>query len=206
MKKQDRILVGCLAAFALLVLVVGLIPQIGIGKQVIPQVSDTFPASQPVAQGIPADSNYSPSVIEKTDKYLSANPAGSYLLVITPNNTYSPIPLNEDNSFRITQPDGSENTVHIGVDTFWMEESNCDNQDCVKEGVVTLDNKNSRVLLNMVICLPHHLTLEMLTPEEARTSLIDLYAEQEAYQAAIEEYRPMHPEIASETAAVQNEG
>ena len=57
-----------------------------------------------------------------------------------------------------------------------MESSNCDNQDCVGQGEVTLENRDSRILFNMVICLPHRLTLELLTREEAEARLLEAYA------------------------------
>ena len=48
-----------------------------------------------------------------------------------------------------------------------MQFSTCDNQSCVQQGEVTLDNRDSRVLGNMIICLPNEVILEVLTPEEA---------------------------------------
>ena len=89
---------------------------------------------------------------------------------------YSPIPLNGDNSFRIAQQDGSENVIHIGENSFYMESSNCKNQNCVGQGEVTLENRESRPLFNMVICLPHNLSLELLTREEAEARLLEMYA------------------------------
>ena len=48
-----------------------------------------------------------------------------------------------------------------------MEKSNCEGQDCVDEGEVTLENRQERILGNMVICLPHQLMLYLITREEA---------------------------------------
>ena len=69
---------------------------------------------------------------------------------------------------RQTLPDGSEwvNVVHLTPEGFWMESSNCEGQDCVEEGTVTLENREERILGNLVICLPHELVLELLTREE----------------------------------------
>lgn len=119
--------------------------------------------------------------------FLEEYPAESYLLLTTANGIYSPIPLNEENSFKVKQKDGSENTVHIGKNSFYMESSNCDNQNCVGEGEVTLENRDSRILYNMVICLPHQISLELLTPAETQERLLELYAGQEAYLAAQQE-------------------
>lgn len=151
---------------------------------------------------IQSDDNqkFSESVITAANEYLSANPAESYLLVKTNQSAYSPIPLNEENSFTITQPDGSKNVVHIGKNSFYMESSNCENQNCVEEGEVTLENMNSRILLNMVICLPHQLSLEMLTPEGAKEALLQMYAQQETYYKAMEDYLNSLPENQNNTA------
>ena len=138
--------------------------------------------------------NAAEAVREAARAYLEEYPAEAYLLVTTNNGVYSPIPLNGENAFRVKQGDGSENVVHIGKNSFYMESSNCDNQNCVGEGEVTLENRDSRILFNMVICLPHRLSLEFLTPAETESQLKKLYSEQEAYQAELEAYLASHPE------------
>ena len=45
---------------------------------------------------------------------------------------------------------------------------------------MTLDNRDSRIMLNMVICLPHNLKLELLSRAETETLLTELYMEAEA--------------------------
>ena len=67
-----------------------------------------------------------------------------------------------------------------------MEASNCENQNCVQQGEVTLENRDSRALLNMVICLPHNLTLELLTPAETQSRLLELYEQEAAAQPEAE--------------------
>ena len=57
------------------------------------------------------------------------------------------------------------NTIHVTPDSIWMEHSTCDNQDCVMQGTVSLDNMETRVLSNMIICLPNEVVLELHTPE-----------------------------------------
>ena len=209
MKKNDVILISVIVIFAVILLCAGLLSR-----------NTEKPALTPPVLDVPADSaehddtlaqssdtvRYSDSVIKATEEYLASNAADSYLLVTTTNNTYFPIPLNGENSFRITQADGSENVIHIGKNSFYMESSNCDNQNCVEEGEVTLENKDTRILFNMVICLPHQLYLELLTPEETRTSLLHLYTEQEAFNAALDEYLAAHPEMREQTYNAQGEG
>ena len=83
------------------------------------------------------------------------------------------LPLPQEGEYtktiRQTMDDGSEyvNVIHVTPTGFWMEESNCEGQDCVDEGEVTLENRRERILGNMVICLPHQLMLYLITREEA---------------------------------------
>ena len=83
------------------------------------------------------------------------------------------LPLPQEGEYtktiRQTMDDGSEyvNVIHVTPTGFWMEESNCEGQDCVDEGEVTLENRQERILGNMVICLPHQLVLYLITRQEA---------------------------------------
>ena len=47
-----------------------------------------------------------------------------------------------------------------------MEKSTCENQDCVNQGLVTLENRDARVLYNMIVCLPNQVMLELYTYDE----------------------------------------
>ncbi|MDO4482895.1 MAG: NusG domain II-containing protein [Clostridia bacterium] len=69
-----------------------------------------------------------------------------------------------------TDKDGNmyENRVHVTSDSVWMEYSTCENQDCVGEGVVTFENKETRILGNFIICLPNQVTLELFTEDEVQ--------------------------------------
>lgn len=192
MKKRDLFVILGIVLIAAILIAVNLISSQS--AELLPSdASASAPAEQ--SQGTPSDtSRYSEQVVDMTNEYFAQNPAESYLVVTTANNTYSPIPLNEDNEFRITQKDGSENVIHIGKNSFYMKSSNCDNQNCVEEGEVTLENRSTRLLLNFVYCLPHNLSLEMLSPDEAKARLLSLYAEQDAKTAEIEQYMKEHPE------------
>ena len=82
-----------------------------------------------------------------------------------------PLPLEGEytRTIRQTMADGSEaiNVLHLTPNGFWMEEANCEGHDCINEGEVTLENREERVLWNMIICLPHQLSLELITRAEA---------------------------------------
>ena len=95
------------------------------------------------------------------------NTVQAYLRVQVDDQVWEPIPLSDGESYTITQPDGKENVVSVTARGAVMQFSTCDNQSCVQQGEVTLDNRDSRVLGNMIICLPNEVILEVLTPEEA---------------------------------------
>lgn len=63
------------------------------------------------------------------------------------------------------------NTLRLWKDGFCMDSSTCDNQDCVMQGNVTLANKNQRVLMHMVLCLPHDVVVELYSTEELNEML-----------------------------------
>ncbi len=169
-RKKDLILVLALLVLALLFLLLSRTARKPAAVPPAPPPAETGA----VTEEKPAES-YADFVSETVRAYFEEYPAASYLFVNTGGSAYSPIPLNGDNSFRIAQQDGSENVIHIGENSFYMESSNCKNQNCVGQGEVTLENRESRPLFNMVICLPHNLSLELLTREEAEARLLEMY-------------------------------
>ena len=100
------------------------------------------------------------------------DPAIAYVLVRMPDPIgLLPLPTEGEytRTIRQTMADGTEaiNVLHLTTNGFWMEDSNCEGHDCINEGEVTLENREERVLWNMVICLPHQLALELITRNEA---------------------------------------
>ena len=170
-RKRDMILVLALLAAALLFLAVSLAARKKTPDAPTPSPSETAEVTEPSESDA-----YRDFISEYVKAYFEEYPAESYLFVSIGGDARSPIPLNGDNSFRIAQEDGSENVIHIGKDSFYMESSNCENQTCVEQGEVTVENRDTRPLFNMVICLPHNLMLELLTREEAEVRLTELYA------------------------------
>ncbi|MBE5803505.1 MAG: hypothetical protein E7316_03235 [Clostridiales bacterium] len=99
----------------------------------------------------------------------------AYLLVTVGDVTYQPLPLQGEGEFSLTQGDtGRVNVVHVTRDSIWMAESTCDNQDCVEQGVVSLETMDNRVLGNMIICLPHRVTLQLYSAQEMDALLASL--------------------------------
>ncbi len=117
----------------------------------------------------PDDEKEQPFLVQITDN----DPSVAYVLVRMPNPIgLLPLPLEGEYSktIRVTMPDGSEsvNVLHMTPNGFRMEDANCEGHDCVNQGEVTLENREERVLWNMVICLPHQLSAELITREEAK--------------------------------------
>ena len=113
-----------------------------------------------------------PFLVQITD----SDPSIAYVLVRMPNPIgLLPLPVEGEytRTIRQTMADGTEaiNVVHLTPNGFWMEDANCEGHDCVNEGEVTLENREERVLWNMVICLPHQLSLELITRDEALSLL-----------------------------------
>ena len=113
-----------------------------------------------------------PFLVQITD----SDPSIADVLVRMPNPIgLLPLPTEGEytRTIRQTMADGSEaiNVLHLTPNGFWMEDANCEGQDCVNEGEVTLENREERILWNMVICLPHQLSLELITREEAESLL-----------------------------------
>ena len=64
-----------------------------------------------------------------------------------------------------------ENAIHVTQDSMYMKSATCENQNCIKQGTVNLQNMETRVLGNMIICLPNRVVLELLLPEEVGESV-----------------------------------
>ena len=132
------------------------------------------PTAEPAAQPEETEQVHEqPFLVQITD----SDPSIAYVLVRMPDPVgLLPLPTEGEYTRTIRQimPDGSEaiNVLHLTPNGVWMEEANCEGQDCVGEGEVTLENREERVLWNMIICLPHQLALELITREEA-LSLLD---------------------------------
>ena len=88
-----------------------------------------------------------------------------FLVVTVGDKTYQPIPLTEEGYYRLRHGD-CINIVHVTPTSIDMHEANCDNQDCVEQGEVTLENKDTRILGNMIICLPNQVTLQLYSRDE----------------------------------------
>ena len=98
-------------------------------------------------------------------------PAKAYVLVTTATQMgFLPLPDEGEYSYHLEQvlSDGTatENVIHVTSEGVYMEDSTCDNHDCIDQGEVTLENRQDRILGNYIICLPNQVTLQLMTPDE----------------------------------------
>lgn len=103
----------------------------------------------------------------------------AFLIVSVGNTTYEPLPLTEDAYYGLSH-DGCYNIIHVTENSVSMYESNCDNQDCVEQGEVTLENMETRILGNMILCLPNQVSLQLCTRAELTEWLSSMVQEEMA--------------------------
>lgn len=76
----------------------------------------------------------------------------------------------EESKLEITRQDadGSEifNIINLSPDGVFVESASCDNQDCVEQGMVTMENREERVLRNLIVCLPNEVSVELYSAQE----------------------------------------
>lgn len=99
--------------------------------------------------------------------------AAGYVYIATSNESgWYPLPEAEAEPYEVTieqtDEDGNlyENVVCVTPEGVYMLRSNCDNQDCIDEGMATLENKDTRILGNWIVCLPHQVIVELYTAQE----------------------------------------
>ena len=141
----------------------------------------------PEATEAPADAQ-EPTAVPEASAETTIAPAQAYLVVTVAGAMYEPIPLYQAGRYTITRGD-LVNVIEVGKDSIMMYESSCDNQDCVQQGIVSLENRSQRVLQNMIICLPNEVVLELYTPEEVAQLLLSLvgYTGEETGEGAANE-------------------
>lgn len=124
--------------------------------------------TEPAVENAPADAPFL-----HADKNNGDLTAAAYVLCTLPSgNQYGiiPLPAEGEISYPIRQTfvDGTqtENILRLTPEGFYMESSTCKNQNCVQQGIVTLENRDERALQNCVICLPNQVMAELYTAEE----------------------------------------
>jgi len=167
MKKQNLLVLGiAVVLIAAVAVFAAIAPQTRTISEDAPAVIATeTPATQ--APSTEPQASEAPAAADAADQPEATEipPADAYLVVSVGSTIYEPLPLLGEGAFTLKQDENTTNTVHVTRDSVWMEHSTCDNQDCVEQGTVTLENMESRVLYNMIVCLPNQVVLELHTPE-----------------------------------------
>ena len=165
MRNRNLIVLAVAAVLILLVAGLSLLPQ---QKRAVESGATVAPAqtSGPEAQETQAAPSVSPEASQ-------APLADAYLLVSVAGVLYEPIAIYEEGEYTVRRGE-MENGIHVTPNSVTMQSSTCDNQDCVLQGTVTLENMAERVLGNMIICLPNEVTLELYTPEGLTDVLLSM--------------------------------
>ena len=126
------------------------------------------PATDASATAAPAvETDHPDQATEKpAEEQAAASPRG-WLVITVDDKVYQPYPLTKTGDYTINQKKkNAKNVIHVTEDSIQMASSTCDNQVCVYEGVVTLENKESRILGGYIVCLPNGVTLQLLDENE----------------------------------------
>lgn len=131
-------------------------------------------AAEPAAEAGEPTAEVAEPAAEAAEPAATENPmatAQAFLIVrVGLDTVFAPIPLTGEQRLELKRGD-KINIIETTADSICMAESSCDNQDCVFQGVVSLQNREKRVLQNLIICLPNEVTLELYTREEIEQML-----------------------------------
>lgn len=110
---------------------------------------------------LPAD----PAAETPADEESRQTPQAEAFLIISVAGRQSRVePLDQDRDVEIAQPNGCKNVIHITRNGFHMASSTCENQLCIGQGEVTVDNYTRRILGPYVLCLPNQVELQLVIP------------------------------------------
>ena len=83
-----------------------------------------------------------------------------YVSIAVTGREWVQLPLAPPTEYTVHQTDGKENTIKIlEGGTVYVSESSCDNHDCVKQGEISRENVDDRILGNQIICLPNSVVI-----------------------------------------------
>lgn len=98
---------------------------------------------------------------ELTEKTVSPGKGDGLRVVVTKENeVLADLPFGEEHTLEVIQK-GGRNKIRITANSVYMEDADCQGQDCVKMTEITRDNLETRVLRDMIICLPHKITVQV---------------------------------------------
>lgn|GEM_PF-867208 len=113
-----------------------------------------------------------PSIVSTDSNDPQSEGAESYLIIQTGSGSYQPLPLTTSGVYTFTEKaTGETNVLHVTPQSMVMHSADCNTQDCVMQGKVTLDNRLFRPMGGLIVCLPHRLTLELVPADELGTQI-----------------------------------
>ena len=131
-------------------------------RQQIKQLAQASPA--PAASASPGEGQ-SGTPEKAPEKAPEKTPeAEAYLYIIVNGRISGIYAVGEEGDVTVDQGDGKVNVIHMTEKGFYMASSTCDNQLCVHQGEVTVDNYRQRILGASVLCLPNNVDLELVVP------------------------------------------
>lgn len=89
----------------------------------------------------------------------------NYVNIYVKDVLYKQVSLDDPQLVEI-EVDGKYNAINITEQGVVMQEANCDNQNCIHQGEVSLENIDNRLLGGWILCLPNQVTIEMVTGED----------------------------------------
>lgn len=122
------------------------------------------PTAEPVAEATEAPTSQA-VMVGPMPPPRTAEVKGHVVITVGNRQYGDPIPMDREKVITIKQENGHVNKVHITPEKAYMEYSSCENQDCVGQGEITMDNYKTRILSTFVICLPNNVTVEMVPVE-----------------------------------------
>lgn len=166
MKKRDWWIIGVVAVLAIAVIV---LIRTGVLSPALRTEGRVDEGGIQVVLSNPHDAS-DPETLQVylMDENAKRVPAESYLRIIVANRLYQPIPLSGDHLITITQPTGQKNVAVVEHGEVHMEASTCENQVCVTQGMMSMQNRDLRALMNFIICAPNEVVLELLNENEAK--------------------------------------
>ena len=113
-----------------------------------------------------------PAVDGAAGTFALTDGAASYAVITANGVTYAPVPLLNEKDYGVRNGE-NVNVIRVTQEGVHMQFSTCDNQDCVLQGEVTLQNRSTRVLGNMIVCLPNQVVVELYSAEEIAKMMAD---------------------------------
>lgn len=123
------------------------------------------PTEAPAASADPAETPDPAATDAPPAEKLELIAKGYVCITVSGESRWFELPTEEDVSMTLSREE-MVNVIRLSTEGVVMHSSTCDNQACVEQGWVTLENKDKRVLQNMILCLPHEISIELYSQEE----------------------------------------